>query len=76
MQQCLEMPDKNNKCLTYSIISYSSSIISMIHAYKEYDYYKLAKYPSVGRVSAMVLRCHLYLNTVVTLDHWIILEYV
>ena len=26
--------------LTYSIISYSSSIISLIHAHKEYNYYK------------------------------------
>ena len=40
------------------------------------NYKQLAKYPSVGRVSAMVLRCHGYLNTVVALDHWIILEYV
>ena len=34
-----------------------------------HNYNILAKYPSVGRVSAMVLRCHWYLNTVVALDY-------
>ena len=29
----------------------------------------LAKYPFVGRVSAMVLRCHWYVNTVVVFDY-------
>ena len=39
--------------------------IYMIHS----NISTLAKYPSVGRVSAMVLRCHWYLNTVVVFDY-------
>ena len=36
---------------------------------KPFHYIILAKYPSVGRVSAMVLRCHWYLNTVAAFDY-------